>query len=298
MLMVVGTDEHGTPIMVAADKEGVSPRELADRYNAVIVDDLRDLGLSVRPVHAHHHAQPLPRHPGSLPDALRQRLHRRADDARRVLAHHGPHPARPLRRGHLPDLRLRGRARRPVRQLRQPARPGRPDRPALEDRRHDAGVPRDRALLPRPAGVRRRLRRVDRRRRTHWRPNVRNFSLEPARGAASRARSPATSTGASRSRCPATPSATTSASTSGSTRSSATSRPAIEWAHNRGTPDAWRDWWQNPDARHYYFMGKDNIVFHSVIWPAMLIGYGEGGDDGARHGRRCSCPTMSSAASS
>ena len=46
----------------------------------------------------------------------------------------------------------------------------------------------------------------------------------------------------------------------------------------RGTPDAWREWWQNPDARHYYFMGKDNIVFHTVIWPAMLLGYGEGGE--------------------
>ena len=42
--MVAGTDEHGTPIMVAADKEGVTPRELADRYNAVIGDDLRNLG--------------------------------------------------------------------------------------------------------------------------------------------------------------------------------------------------------------------------------------------------------------
>ena len=48
---------------------------------------------------------------------------------------------------------------------------------------------------------------------------------------------------------------------------------SVEWAHNRGTPDAWREWWQNPEARHYYFMGKDNIVFHSVIWPAMLLGY-------------------------
>jgi methionyl-tRNA synthetase len=46
VLMVSGTDEHGTPIMVAADREGVSPRELADRFNAVIRDDLRNLGLS------------------------------------------------------------------------------------------------------------------------------------------------------------------------------------------------------------------------------------------------------------
>ena len=46
VLMVSGTDEHGTPVMVAADEEGVSPRELADRYNEVIRNDLRRLGLS------------------------------------------------------------------------------------------------------------------------------------------------------------------------------------------------------------------------------------------------------------
>ena len=59
----------------------------------------------------------------------------------------------------------------------------------------------------------------------------------------------------------------------------------MEWARNSGNPDAWRDWWQNPDARHYYFMGKDNIVFHSVIWPAQLLGYGEGGEFGAGRGK-------------
>src|SRR5439155_16019766 len=59
---------------------------------------------------------------------------------------------------------------------------------------------------------------------------------------------------------------------------------AVEWAHNRGTPDAWREWWQNPDARHFYFMGKDNIVFHTVIWPAELLGYDAGGELGAGRG--------------
>ena len=59
---------------------------------------------------------------------------------------------------------------------------------------------------------------------------------------------------------------------------------AVEWAANRGTPDAWRDWWQNPEAEHYYFMGKDNIVFHTVIWPSMLLGYGDGGEFGAGRG--------------
>src|SRR5450756_2049181 len=46
VLMVSGTDEHGTPIQVQADKEGVSARELADRYNRVIAEDLQGLGLS------------------------------------------------------------------------------------------------------------------------------------------------------------------------------------------------------------------------------------------------------------
>src|SRR6202000_2838935 len=46
VLMVSGTDEHGTPIQVQADKEGLSTRELADRYNRVIAADLVNLGLS------------------------------------------------------------------------------------------------------------------------------------------------------------------------------------------------------------------------------------------------------------
>src|SRR5690349_3391433 len=46
VLMISGTDEHGTPVTLAADKEGVSSREIADRYNRIIGDDLRDLGLS------------------------------------------------------------------------------------------------------------------------------------------------------------------------------------------------------------------------------------------------------------
>src|SRR5207244_3023064 len=52
---------------------------------------------------------------------------------------------------------------------------------------------------------------------------------------------------------------------------------AVEWAHMIGRPEAWRDWWQDPKSRHFYFMGKDNIVFHTTIWPAILLGYGNGG---------------------
>jgi len=50
---------------------------------------------------------------------------------------------------------------------------------------------------------------------------------------------------------------------------------AIEWASYTDDPDAWKDWWENPEAESFYFVGKDNIPFHTVIWPAMLMGYGE-----------------------
>jgi methionyl-tRNA synthetase len=37
---------------------------------------------------------------------------------------------------------------------------------------------------------------------------------------------------------------------------------------------AWRAWWENPLARQYYFIGKDNIFFHTSLWPAELMGVG------------------------
>ncbi|MFO7300342.1 MAG: methionine--tRNA ligase [Actinomycetes bacterium] len=47
-----------------------------------------------------------------------------------------------------------------------------------------------------------------------------------------------------------------------------------EWAQRQGDPESWRLWWEDPEAESYYFVGKDNIPFHTVIWPAMLMGYG------------------------
>ena len=47
-----------------------------------------------------------------------------------------------------------------------------------------------------------------------------------------------------------------------------------EWAQRSGNPEAWREWWESPDARSVYFIGKDNIPFHTIIWPGMLMGYG------------------------
>lgn len=49
---------------------------------------------------------------------------------------------------------------------------------------------------------------------------------------------------------------------------------AKEWAQLSGDPEAWRAWWEDPEAESFYFVGKDNIVFHAVIWPCQLMGYG------------------------
>ena len=54
---------------------------------------------------------------------------------------------------------------------------------------------------------------------------------------------------------------------------------SIEWGQLAGNPDAWRNWWQNSESRTYYFIGKDNIPFHAVIWPAELIGAGKAFDE-------------------
>jgi methionyl-tRNA synthetase len=50
---------------------------------------------------------------------------------------------------------------------------------------------------------------------------------------------------------------------------------SIEWAQLEDKPEAWHDWWYDPQARSYYFIGKDNIPFHAVFWPGQLIGAGE-----------------------
>ena len=50
---------------------------------------------------------------------------------------------------------------------------------------------------------------------------------------------------------------------------------SISWAKEEGDPELWRQWWQNPQAKSYYFIGKDNIPFHAIRWPAVLMGLGD-----------------------
>ena len=46
-----------------------------------------------------------------------------------------------------------------------------------------------------------------------------------------------------------------------------------EWAKNNGNEKEWTEWWNNESAETYYFIGKDNVPFHAVIWPSILLAY-------------------------
>jgi len=50
---------------------------------------------------------------------------------------------------------------------------------------------------------------------------------------------------------------------------------AIEWSQVSGEKETWLEWWANPASKHFYFQGKDNIFFHTSMWPAELMGAGE-----------------------
>ena len=149
-----------------------------------------------------------------------------------------------------------------------------------------AGVRRDPALLPRPAGARRRAEGVARRARGDRDVAAQRHQVQPEhpRGHPAAGDDPRHRLGHPGAvdgwRGPARP----SGSTSGSTRSSATCRRRSSGRAALGEPDRWRDWWNDPEALSYYFMGKDNITFHSQIWPAELLAYDGRGDRGGEPG--------------
>jgi methionyl-tRNA synthetase len=58
----------------------------------------------------------------------------------------------------------------------------------------------------------------------------------------------------------------------------------VEWARMSGAEDAWEDFWLDPSAETYYFLGKDNIPFHTIMWPAILMA-------ASKHDRRYNIPT-------
>jgi len=278
VLMVSGTDEHGTPIMVAADRAGVSPRELADRMSEVIRADLRDLGLSY----------------DLFTRTTTKNHHRVTQDVFKTLYEKGyvleqeTMGAFSASTGHtLPDRYIEGTCPicgYPEARGDQCDNCGNQLDPAdlIDPRSKIDGAPpvfreTTHYFLDLPAFKERLAEWIGSQR--DWRPNVKNFSLRLVEDLKPRPITRDLDWGV-RIPLPEFEDRDDKRIYVWFDAVIGYLSAAVEWAHVVGEPDAWRDWWQNPEAGHYYFMGKDNIVFHSVIWPSMLMGYGAGGEVG------------------
>jgi methionyl-tRNA synthetase len=285
VLMVSGTDEHGTPILVAADQQGVSARELADTNNALIVEDLVDLGLSydlfTRTTTGNHYL---------VAQEMFETVYRNGYLIERTTKSAiSPSTGRTL-----PDRYIEGTC--PICGYGE-ARGDQCDNCGNQLDPTDLINPRSKISgevpefvdsqhffldLPALAGALGEW--LDGREATGlWRPNVIRFSQNILKEIRPRAITrdidwgiPVPLDG---------------------WRDNPTKRlyvwfdavigylsASIEWARRLGEPDRWREWWNDPSALTYYFMGKDNITFHSQIWPAELLAYAGKGDAGGSPG--------------
>jgi methionyl-tRNA synthetase len=280
VLMVSGTDEHGTPIQVQADAEGVTTRELVDRYNRVIAEDLVGLDMSydlfTRTTTANHYAV--------VQDVFTGLYDNGYIFARKTVGAISPSTGRTL-----PDRYLEGTC--PICGY-DSARGDQCDNCGNQLDPADLISPRSRINGETPVFAETEQFFLDlpafadalgtylQGKVGQWRPNVLKFSLNLLADLQPRAITRDLDWGVP------------------IPLDGWRDRPdkriyvwfdavigylsaSIEWAARSGQPDAWRQWWQSPEAESYYFMGKDNIVFHSEIWPAMLLGYsGLGARDG------------------
>ncbi|AKE41821.1 methionyl-tRNA synthetase [Corynebacterium kutscheri] len=282
VLMVSGTDEHGTPLLVQADKEGVTVKELADRYNRQIVEDLTGLGLSydlfTRTTTRNHYA-------------IVQQLFKGLYQNGYMIKETTMGAISPSTGRTLPDRYIEGTC--PIcgtegargdqcdtcgnqldpADLINPVSKINGETPEFIETEH--------FLLDLPALAEALGQWLAG--RQDWRPNVLKFSLNLLEDLRPRAMSrdidwgiPIPVEGWENN--PSKKLYVWFDAVVGYLSAS------IEWAYRSGQPDAWQQWWLNPEARSYYFMGKDNITFHSQIWPAELLGYQGKGAKGGQAG--------------
>jgi methionyl-tRNA synthetase len=284
VLMVSGTDEHGTPILVAADKEGVSARELADTNNTVIVQDLVDLGLSydlfTRTTTGNHY------------NVVREMFRTVRDNGYMVeqttLSAISPSTGRTL-----PDRYIEGTC--PICGYAE-ARGDQCDNCGNQLDPTDLKEPRSRINGETPEFVETQHFFLDlpalaaalgewlddREASGTWRPNVIKFSKNILEDIRPRAMTRDIDWGIP---VPGWEDQPTKRLYVWFDAVVGYLSASIEWARRIGDPERWRDWWNDREALSYYFMGKDNIVFHSQIWPAELLAYDGQGDRGGAPGR-------------
>ena len=283
VLMVSGTDEHGTPILVEADKEGVSAQELANRYNRVIAKDLCDLGLSydlfTRTTTGNHEqvVQELFKqclangyiYKGTQKVAISPSTGRTLPD--RYIEGTCPICGADGARGDQCDAC--GNELDPD-ELINPVSKINGETPRFEETEH--------FFLDLPALAEANLAWL--KTREGWRTNVINFSIGLFKEVKPRAITRDIDWGipvpvAGWIDNPNKKLYVWFDAVIGYLSAS------IEWARRKGDPEVWRAWWNDPETPGYYFMGKDNITFHSQIWPSEMLGYNGQGSKGGETGK-------------
>ena len=284
VLMVSGTDEHGTPILVAADEEGLSARELADRNNRLIVEDLVALGLSYdlftrTTAGNHYHVVQ------DMFTTVRDNGYMVQQVTRSAIS---PSTGRTL-----PDRYIEGTC--PICGA-EGARGDQCDTCGNQLDPTDLISPRSRIngetpefvetthwFLDLPALAQALGAWLDEREASGtWRPNVIKFSQNLLGDIRPRAMTRDIDWGIP---VPGWEDQPTKRLYVWFDAVIGYLSASVEWARRSGDPEAWRAWWNDPQALSYYFMGKDNIVFHSQIWPAELLGYNGQGESGGEPGR-------------
>jgi methionyl-tRNA synthetase len=283
VLMVSGTDEHGTPILVAADAAGVTARELADTNNRLIVQDLHDLGLSydlfTRTTTRNHYA-------------VVQEMFRTVQRNGYMVEQTTQAAISPSTGRTLPDRYIEGTC--PICGYPH-ARGDQCDNCGNQLDPTDLIEPRSKIngevpefvetqhfFLDLPALADALKAWLDEREATGlWRPNVIKFSQNILEDIRPRAMTRDIDWGIP---VPGWEDQPTKRLYVWFDAVIGYLSASIEWARRTGDPERWRDWWNDPDALSYYFMGKDNITFHSQIWPAELLAYDGRGDRGGEPG--------------
>ena len=270
VLMVSGSDEHGTAIQVKADAEGLTPRETADKYHRQIVEDLQGLGLS----YDLYTRTTTPNHYRVVQDLFTALYDNGYVTAKTQMGAISPSTGRTL-----PDRFIEGTC--PIcgydnargdqcdncgnqldpADLINPKSKMNGETPQFVETEH--------FFLDLPALAPMLGQWIDS--REDWRPNVLKFSHNLLAEIRPRAITRDLDWGVP---VPLD-----------GWRDAPMKRiyvwfdavigylsASVEWARRTGDPEAWRTFWNSTEARSYYFMGKDNIVFHSVIWPGILLG--------------------------
>jgi methionyl-tRNA synthetase len=271
VLMVSGSDSHGTPITVRADAEGVTPREIFERFHARFLDTFQRAGISYdlfthTDTENHHRiAQDIFMaclDNGYLYKEKQRQLYSEAEGRflpDRYVEGTCPHCGYNDARGDQCDNC--GKLLDPI-ELINPRSKTDGSTPVIRETEHFF------LDLPKLAD---RLEAYLNDDKEHWRPTVLNFSrgyLKEGLKGRPITRDiewgiPVPLPGYEEKRLYVWFEAVMGYFTA-----------SIEWAHNVGQPEKWKEWWYDPSAKTYYFMGKDNIIFHTIIWPGELMAIG------------------------